>query len=309
MKKNLKNLALGTLAVGALWAGSTFYAQATPKKAYVENPKIQIENKSRTYAILANASGPSQPERFSEENANYSMLNILSFYKFLKGKGVDDKDITLLMYNPTNTDVFETKEYKSLEKKLSADILPSKKDQVEIDGEATRDAFLNAINNLHSNSNDLVYIVISNPSPNDENDNRIVYSKRNAYLEFDKETIFPWEINLDPKNGKAIIILNNGDAANFLKDLNKNIFPKSFFLSSSDKKRMNSANILAINSPEGYGLDKETFIMQLLNQTLIDKKNSIKDIISNLKNGQAYYFDGTKKSSEECPWINSQLIN
>jgi hypothetical protein len=313
MKKSLKSFAFGALAASALWVGSNLYQGMVSKNTEAQKSiPTQIESPGKVYAILANTSGPSEPNRFSEQNANYSMLNILSFYKFLKGKGVDDKDITLLMYNPTNVDLFKTNEYRSLEKKLSPGILPSEKDRIEIDGEATRNTFLSAINNLPLNPNNLVYIVISNPSPKEERDNstnQISYGTRNTYLEFDKELVFPMDINPDPKNGKVIIILNNGNAANFLQQLNKNVFSQSIALSPSERKEMNLANILAINSPKGYGLDKETFIMKLLSQDLIDKKQSIRKLIESVKCGELYFFDGTKKSIYECPWINSPFMN
>jgi hypothetical protein len=318
-KLDLRTAVITAIACTALSTGAGYLQNIMNlmQSAKIGAPKAisaQAENPREVYAILANGSGPSESKRYSEENANYSMLNILASYKHLKEEGVSDKNITLLLYNPSNTDIFATKEYKSLlEKKLFSSILPSKEDKLEIDGEATRGNFINALNNLHSDLNDVVYIFISSPSPKEEEregnlKREIIYSKANNRIELDKEPIFPGDINLNPNYGKIIMILNQGDAGSFLLNLNKNVFAQSYFLSSSEKKEMNPANLLVIGSPNKCGFDKETFIMQLLSKTLISKEHSIKDIFNNLKDCQAYYLDGTKKSIYECPWANEPLF-
>ncbi len=312
MKKSLKNLLIIAAASASVWVGSNLYQAVNSENAKVAAPiaKSEIENPKKIFAVLANGSGPSQPKRFSEKNFNYSLLNILSFYSLLKREGVSDDDISLLVYNPANTNIFETEEYKSLlEKKLFSGVLPSKKDKIEIDGKATKKNFLNALRKIHLNSEDVIYIVISNSSPK-EADEKIMYSARNLCIELDKESVMPSDLQYALKNleqGKKIIILNDGDAANFLPSLDASL-ENQYFLSSSEKRELSSKKVLGISSPADYGFDKETFIMSLIRDYMKDKKQPIKKIINGLKD-ESYYFDKGERSLEECPWINSPLFN
>lgn len=312
MKKGIKNALIAAAAAASIWAGSNLYSIANSSKEKVAVPivKTEIENPKRIFAVLANGSGPSQSKRFSEKNFNYSLLDTLSFYKLLKEEGVSDENISLLIYNPANTDIFETEEYKSLlEKKLFSDVLPSKKDKIEIDGVATKDNFFNALKNIHPDSNDVVYVVISNSSPKEINDG-VIYGSRRGYIELDKESVYPSNLQdalNSLKSEKKFVILNNGDSENFLPSFNR-LWASQYFLSSAEKEELSLRNTLGISSPKGYGFEKETFVMNLADNYSKNKKQAIKNMLGKLKN-ESYYFDKGEKSPEECPWINSPLFD
>ena len=309
---NWKNVKIGTLAglaSIALLGGVDFYKCATYKN--VEIPK---ENLSETYAILANCSGTTTAERFSEQNHNYSMLNILSAYNLFKQEGLSDENISLFIYNPTEEDVFETKEYKSLlERKALTGILPSKTDKFAIDGEATKENFMGALEKLDLDSKDTLYIVLSNPSPKElEAPRAVQYSIEDTYVTLDNDEIFSIElaqaINFPKlKEAKKIIILNSGDSNAFLPHLERNIFSESFFLSDKQKKEMGLRNLLALSSPKEGTFDKETFIMNFLKKYNQDKKQSIRELIEKT-NGKAYSFEGIKVAPEKNPWFNDSLF-
>ena len=307
--KNVKRVTLAGLASIALLGGVDFYKRATYKN--VEIPK---ENLSETYAILANCSGTTTAERFSEQNHNYSMLNILSAYNLFKQEGLSDENISLFVYNPTDEDVFETKEYKSLlEKKALTGILPSKKDKFAIDGEATKENFMSALEKLDLDSDDTLYIVLSNPSPKElEAPKAINYRTEDAYVILDDEDLFSIELSSvinsqKLRDAKKIIILNSGDSNAFLPHLERNIFSDSIFLSEKQKKEMGLKNLLALSSPKDRTFDKETFIMNFLKQYNQDKKQSIRELIEKT-NGKVYSFKGIKVAPEKDPWFNASLF-
>lgn len=309
---NLKNAAIALAASAAISYGAHFYSLLNEK---TEKP-VQSISSGKVYAVLANGSGPTQAERFSEENSNYSMLNVLSFYKFLKQNGVSDSDISLLTYNPAKTDIFKTKEYKSLlEKKLFDSVLPSKEDKIEIDGEATKDNFINEIKKIKAGPNDIVYLVLSVPSPKEKISNGVIYSTRTNSIELDKESMLSYEFAglVDSlKDAKKIIIMNTGDANNFLSNMEINSIKYSAFLSTSEKREMGLKNTFALSSPEDCGFEKETFIMKLVKELEAGDKKTISEVITKMKNNhsapQAYYFDGNEKSVEESPDFYAPLF-
>jgi hypothetical protein len=308
-KFDIKTAGITALACATLWAGATYLPQVMDLMRPAKIPAVSqsLEQKpGKTYAILANTSGPNETHRFSEQNSIYSMLSLYSFYKHFKEEGISDENITLLMYNPTNIDVFKTKEYQSLlEKKLFSNVLPSEIDKPEIDkgidGKATKKNFLDVIHNLHLNSNDKAYIVIFNPSPKGQDENR--YTTTSSILEFDKEIVRGDEMHslTSSKVGKIIIILNNGDASDFSNYFNNNGYDYQI-----PPKR--NTNALTIDSPIGYGFDKETFIMQLLSKSLMNKKYSAREILNDFKGSKVIYFDGEEKSYLECPSLDEPLF-
>ena len=313
--KNVKRIVCVGLASITLLGGVNFYKCATYKN--VEIPK---ENLSETYAILANCSGTKELNRFSKQNHHYSMLNILSAYNLFKQEGLSDENISLLIYNPTSENsedvknIFETKEYKSLlERKALTGILPSKTDKFAIDGEATRENFMNALRKLNLDSNDTLYIVLSNPSPKEIDELKTVqYSTANSYFALDDEEIHSGEFASAMKaprleGVKKMLILNSGDSNGLLPHLDENIFLKSILLSDKEKKDMGLKNLIAISSPEGWKFDKETFIMNFLNQYKKNKEQSIKELAEKT-DGVVYSYDGREVSPEKNPWFNAPLF-
>lgn len=306
-----KKAGLALLASAVIGAGVNLYNLVkTPSE--IEVPK---KNLSETYAILANCSGTTTAERFSEQNHHYSMLNILSAYNLLKQEGLSDENISLFIYNPTEENIFETKEYKSLlEKKALTGILPSKTDKFIIDGKATKENFMNALRKLNLDSKDTLYVVLSNPSPKKiEEPNGINYGTADTYVLLEDEELFSADLASTMNSqrlgdAKKIIILNSGDSNMFLPYLEENVFLDSFFLSKKEKKDLGLKSLLALSSPREGTFDKETFIMNFLNQYNKDKKQPIRELIEKT-NGKAYSFCGIKIAPEKNPWFNKPLID
>jgi hypothetical protein len=315
MKKSLKNLLLATSAIAMLNFGSCSSKKADSIKEV--EAKTQIGNPEEVYAVLANGSGPSQAGRYSQSNAVYSALNILSAYKLLKQEGAKDENITLLMYNPAEIDFLKTKEYKSLlEKKAFAKVLPSEEDTIQIDGKATKNNFLDAITKLPSDSNDSIYIIFSIPAPKKQEDTEIMYGSRNPYIQLDKETIFSVDIASAIKDiecKKMIIIQNSGDSANLLPTLEINGINRSNYTSSTEKKERKIKKLLGIVSPNTKEMENEIFIIRFISEYMKDKNQPIQGIMKKLDINpsfppKAYYFEGGKRSPEECPWFYSPFM-
>jgi hypothetical protein len=198
-------------------------------------------------------------------------------------------------------------------------ILPSEKDIVNVDGKATKKNFLDAIQNLSLDSNDIKYIVYSDPSGNKLKINGTEEFRQNKYIELDKESVDAWEINNSLKssnsNGRVIIIQNSGNAAGLFNRLNK--IPSFLIQGKSISEDYGLKNIIAISSPNTGKLSNEIFTLTLIEEYLKAPKDSMKKLIEKLEKNyigdmyhpQTYYFNEIKMSPEQCPWFSEPLFN
>lgn len=294
------------------------------KKATLEG----IINPKETYAILANGSGPSDPDWYSQKDVKSSMANILSFYKLLKDNNVNDDNITLLMYNPSKINLSKLKQDNSYSKKHHkivdvkkrelSNLLPSSEDSIKIDGIATKKNFLNAIRNLHSDYNDTVFIAYSNPGGHPPKSIKDYIGRENNYIEFSGVPVAYYDLNFAINKiqfDKLTIIQNSRYAANLLRNLNNtNLMLENSNNTSPGKLK----NVLAITSPNMDNISNETFLLDFVEKYRKNPNQSIKDIMKienriykkDLYHPQEFYFNnnGKRRSTEECPWFNKPLF-
>lgn len=291
------------------------------KDKKLNSTETEIENPRETYAVIANGSGSSNAEKHSEENKNYSLLTVNSVYKFLKEKGVSDENITFLVYN--NKNIFDTKEYKSLlEKKVKG--LPSKEDELIVDGKAVKDKFLNAIKNSGADSNDRLLIVYHSPSERA----RVRYEGttdniRDA-VRFNNENISPWELTYAlkeaNKNCQEITIIENlGGNLPLAEKID--VTPSHDWVKEKIKEEK-LKGVLVISSPNTTPtfkekiLNNEMFTIQLIGDAMNGssleeslKKSNYSDEEKSIERPSVVYLDGFRKSADECPWFDKTLLN
>ncbi len=253
-----------------------------------------VKNPEETYAVIANGNGSDNPDLYSQKNAEYSLANISSFYKFLKNNGVTDKNISLLVHNPTDI----------------------KLDGIKIDNKSNIINFSKAIKNSHTDYNDSIYIIYSNPGPDKSPG---YHSLSNIYISFDgnpnlislesdkKTRFYSFDLSdlLKKKYKKAVVIFNTWDSSNFLGNLDSS--------STGD----NPKNVLAISSPNEIGFYNETFMLDLVSMQMENPKRSIKELIDMFnkahkgrEESKVYFYNenGVKRSPEECLWYTKPLI-
>jgi len=128
-----------------------------------QKPKNPVD----IYAVIANGTD-------DKDQRGGPMVAAISFYKLFKDVGVDDDNITLFLYHPNHKDFKDTKKYKKMmeyyKPSLISILLPSDQSKVEIDYEnrkVTKTNFLKAISEIPSDSNDLIYIIVSSHGTKD----------------------------------------------------------------------------------------------------------------------------------------------
>ncbi len=296
-----------------------------------------IINPREIYAVLANGSGPQNPEKYSQTNFVYSMLNVMSFYKLLKNNNVSDTNISLFIYNPINMDVFKTETYNSLlEKKLTtiehgkkviskiplSKILPSEKDEIQIDGTATKNNFIKRIRTLPSDYNDTIYIMFSDPAGKGGGILGGVPDRNQSHIEFNKE-IFTNSDLIDAiksqnlKYDKMFIFQNSANSSNLASALHKTTCYNSFVLPYSERISNCPKNVFAIISANTSKLDNEIFTLDFISKLQENPDQSIKNIMDTLnmtRKGdlylpETYYYNLTKIAAEESPLFYKPFFN
>ena len=247
------------------------------KKATLEG----IVNPEEIYAVLANGSGPHNPDFYSQIKTEHSLTNVFSFYKLLKKNNVDDDNISLLISNPSKINIFETathdfffKENRKLStikkgKQVKSTIPPSKllpmpEDEIKIDDKSTKDNFLESIRNIKSDYNDMVYIVYSDPGGQLPEILKRMKTREENYVEFSGELVADFDLNSAIKNleyNKMIILQTSSYSSSLLKNLN-----------NLRKIR----NILAISSPSSDEIKDTLFNIAIIDKHLDNPKQSIK---------------------------------
>ncbi len=289
------------------------------KKATLEG----IVNPKEIYAVLANGSGPDNPDFYSRIKTEHSLTNVLSFYKLLKNNNVPDDNISLLIYNPSKINIFETathdfffKENRKLltiknGKQIKSTVPPSKllpmpEDEIKIDDNSTKDNFLESIKNIKSDYNDTVYIVYSNPGGQIPESLKRLIIRESSYIQFSGELVGDFHLNSAIKNleyNQMTILQNSGYSSSLLKNLN-----------SLRKIR----NILAISSPTNDEIKDAMFSLGVVDKHLDNPKQSIKDIMEIEREiykkeqygPEVFYFNeqGIRRSPKECSWFYEPLI-
>lgn len=258
-----------------------------------------IVNPSEIYAVLANAPGDIVSDEYSQKNTESSLEGLLSFYRLLRTKGIDDENIQLLVYNRSG--------------------IPIKRDEIKIDGESTNDNFTKALKRINSDKTDTLYVVISSPNPLPK---KSVSSARPNfnYIKFDGGLVsnnnLLYElcgkgINKDNfKYGKAIIIGQTYGAKSMLSCIQRNT-------SLWDNKPFSYLrNVLTIASPNDLSPNNETFLKDLTRINSENPRLSIKETIELinqkcLRSGkaEAFYYNkvGENRSPMESDFYDQPL--
>lgn len=285
-----------------------------------------IENPAEMHAVMANGSGPGNSNRYSLTNSVYSMLNVISFYKFLKDNNVNEENMFMFLSNPAELNLIETEEYKSLlEKRLMtvkdnliipseitlSRVLPSEQEYNEIKnkirGDATIKNFSNAIRDLSSDYNDIVCIMFSDPSGKDDYIEKIA-GRNNASVEFNKKIMSNLDLSMiltsqNFKSGKNIIFQNSRYASKIIPLLERT----NPYLTNEGVNMLK--NTLGICSANINGLNNEIFTLDFISKYLEDPKQSIKNIMQKLKKiregdmylPEIYIFNNGNISAEQYP--------
>ncbi|MDD5699879.1 MAG: hypothetical protein PHH00_01650 [Candidatus Nanoarchaeia archaeon] len=292
-----------------------------------------IANPSEIYAVLANgdSAGQGDLERYSQENVEYSLGNLLAFYELFKDNGVDDENINLLVYNPTNaslTDNATHKFFKNGGKFLtikdgkivpsdvpSNELLPLKETNIVVDDISTKENFEKYIRGLKSDANDTLFIVYSDAAfitsrkPH-ESEQKKYWQFSDNFLTYDT---FGGSLQ-DIKYGKTVVIANTPENRDFLENLDKG---GPGYAYSKDRKPF-VREILAIESPNSYGFYKETWMSDLASRFRGNPNMTMKDVLDIGKGTgeekdisyDAYYYnkEGYKRPLQECAWFYQPLI-
>ena len=280
------------------------------KKRKLDKKGLQIENPQEIYAVLANSSNLVNVEKYSRENSINSMINLLSFYKFIKEEGAEDENISLFLYNPAQINLTETEVYKSLlEKKLFEDILPTEKDIQEKMKSFSKRDFINSIKTLNADSNDLIFIAWTIPSLEKTKEKiELTHGANNHELEINKEIVLPFEIGSSINNlnyEKAIILQSSFEQSKILHYINRTSTTQSVLLTDSEKVKLGLTNTIAIS----LWNEKENAMMHFIKKYKQNKNQSIKNLASSEGyNSKVFYFNSKEKSPEECPWFYKPLI-
>ncbi len=238
--------------------------------------RTSTNNPSEIYAIIANGDSlwKEHPEAFSRENAEISLRNTLAVYQFLRDRGVSDDKIKLLVNNPARIDLTKI-----------VDSLPGKTKEVMVDGDSTKENFLNYFKALKTDSNDTLIVAFSDVYP--------VSSKpwkmsQKTYWQF-KDTAmgyhqFCFELG-KLEYGKAIVIGDTSTSKDFLLRLARageqtNIFSEKTLLPYAK-------NILAAESPDTS--EKEKWLLNVLNRSRADQRSSMETILGD--SARIYYYD------------------
>jgi len=180
-----------------------------PVKGLEEKVTQKPENPVDIYAVIANGADD------KTDNGKFfacSITSVLEFYKLMKGIGVSDDNITLFLYHPNTKDIINTKTKKWLDYYFGSTPLPHSKSEVRIDEEkVTLNKVLDAISDIPSDDNDLVYIMLSSHA-NPEYTIRFP-NGRLSYHSLKKA------IKKIDNYGKIFVILDSCHAGGFLEPL------------------------------------------------------------------------------------------
>lgn len=293
----------------------------------------KIINPKEIYAIILNGDGSGRdPETYSQENTEYSLGNILAFYKYLKDDKVDDENISLLINNPTNVNLTDNathdffrkggrfltrKDGKTIFSDIPVnELLPVKTEEIVIDDISNKENFLESIKRLKTDYNDTLMIAFSDPG-----------SRLLAPRPYDRDQKRYWQFNDSALGynefcysitglnyGKLIVIGNTPQAGDFLSNLEA-AGPGYVF---EDSKPPYIKNILAIESPNTLGFYNETWMLRLLSRQRENPERTIENLLEIGKEtgeeknnpSRSYFYNkmGRNRPLQECSELYEPLV-